>query len=492
MTKYFMALDQGTTSSRAIIFDETLKPLASSSEAYEQHYPQNGYVEHEPDDLINTTVNSAVAAMAKLGIAGKDIQAIGITNQRETTLVWDKKTGECIHRAIVWQCRRTADICKVLKEEGLEPYVKQATGLIIDPYFSGTKIKWILDNVPNARKRAENGELLFGTVDTYLIWKLSNGKAHVTDYTNASRTMLFNIRTLDWDDKLLKRLGIPRCMLPKVVPSSGFAATCDHPAFGHAPIPITGIAGDQQSALAGQYCDQYGDMKITYGTGAFLLLNTGDRFIESRNGLLTTLGAGTRPGKPEYVLEGSVFMAGAIMQWLRDGLGILPDTSKTAEIATSVKDTGGVCLVPAFTGLGAPHWNAQARASLTGMTRATTYREIIRAADEAIAFQCADLIKAMEQDMQAAAGSIRVDGGAARDEFLLQFQADMLNHDIERPDYVESTALGAVRLAMMATGLAAKRGEGSKTFKPRMSEAERTEHLARWKKALQGVLDAAK
>ncbi|MBQ9446925.1 MAG: glycerol kinase, partial [Victivallales bacterium] len=320
---------------------------------------------------------------------------------------------------------------------------------------------------------------------------LSNGKAHVTDYTNASRTMLFNIRTLDWDDKLLQRLGIPRCMLPKVVPSSGLVATCDHPAFGHAPIPITGIAGDQQSALAGQYCDQYGDMKITYGTGAFLLLNTGDRFIESRNGLLTTLGAGTRRGKPEYVLEGSVFMAGAIMQWLRDGLGILPDTSKTAEIATSVKDTGGVCLVPAFTGLGAPHWNAQARASLTGMTRATTYREIIRAADEAIAFQCADLIKAMEQDMQAAAGSIRVDGGAARDEFLLQFQADMLNHDIERPDYVESTALGAVRLAMLATGLAAKRGEGSKIFKPSMSETERAEHLARWKKALKGVLDAA-
>ena len=251
MTKYFMALDQGTTSSRAIIFDESLKPLASSAEAYEQHYPQNGYVEHEPDDLINSTVNSAVAAMAKLGIAGKDIQAIGITNQRETTLVWDKKTGECIHRAIVWQCRRTADICKVLKDEGLEPYVKQATGLIIDPYFSGTKIKWLLDNVPNARQRAENGELLFGTVDTYLIWKLSNGKAHVTDYTNASRTMLFNIRILDWDDKLLQRLGIPRCMLPKVVPSSGLAATCDHPAFGHAPIPITGIAGDQQSALAG-------------------------------------------------------------------------------------------------------------------------------------------------------------------------------------------------------------------------------------------------
>lgn len=479
--QYILALDQGTTSSRAVLFDETLKPLASAGRAFEQHYPQSGWVEHEPDDLFDSISGAAEEVMRKLPIAPQEIKAIGIANQRETTLVWNRHTGRPVHRAIVWQCRRTAELCRQLEAEGLAPHVRENTGLVIDPYFSATKIKWILDNCGDLNP----DDLLFGTVDTYLVWRLTGGRKHITDYTNAARTMLFNIRTLDWDSVLLDRLGIPRGMLPGVVSSRSPEAVCDHPLFGHVPIPIRGIAGDQQAALCGQHCDAAGEMKITYGTGAFLLLNIGSEFISSRHGLITTLGAGTSPGNPEYVLEGSVFMAGAIMQWLRDGLGILPDVGKAAEIAASIPDTGGVCLVPAFTGLGAPYWNAEARAALTGMTRGTSRREIIRAAEEAIAFQCADLIDAMRRDIGRPIRSVRADGGAARDPFLLQFQADLLDCTIERPAYPETTLRGAARLA---SGSNTDCPADFTTFSPRMEKSARENHLARWRRAVQSVL----
>ncbi|MCQ2966089.1 MAG: glycerol kinase GlpK [Alphaproteobacteria bacterium] len=483
---YFMALDQGTTSSRAMIFDEEMREIAHCSLTYPQYYPQNGYVEHNPEDLIDTIFHSALKAMTELRITAEDIKAIGITNQRETTLVWDKKTGKCIHNAIVWQCRRTADICKRLKEEDMDEYIQDTTGLVIDPYFSGTKVKWLLDNIPDARKRAYNGELLFGTVDTYLLWKLTNGKVFATDYTNASRTMLFNIHTLDWDDTLLEKLDIPRCMLPKVQASASMYGECEYPWLSG--IPIAGIAGDQQGALFGQECDKFGDMKITYGTGAFLLLNTKEKFIKSKHGLVTTLGAGTQPGHPEYVLEGSVFMAGAIFQWLRDQLGILSDVKQASQIASSIKSTGGVCMVPAFTGLGAPHWNADVRATITGMTRATTAKEIIRAAEEAVAFQCYDLFKVMEQDLQQEINHIRVDGGASKDDFLMQFQSDLLNREVERPTYFESTARGGARLARQTLGLTEKQQKVEKSFNATISDDERKEHLKRWNNALNLLL----
>jgi glycerol kinase len=481
--RYILALDQGTTSSRAVLFDETLKPLASAGRAFEQHYPQSGWVEHEPDDLFGSISEAIGEVMRKYPVAPQEINAIGIANQRETTLVWNRRTGRPVHRAIVWQCRRTAELCRQLEAEGLGDYIRKNTGLVPDPYFSATKIKWILDH----HRELSPDDLLFGTVDTYLIWKLTEGKRHVTDYTNAARTMLFNIRTLDWDNVLLDRFGIPRAILPEVVPSRGNDILCNHPLFDRAPIPIRGIAGDQQAALCGQCCDAAGELKITYGTGAFLLLNTGGEFISSRHGLITTLGSGTAPGRPEYVLEGSVFMAGAIMQWLRDGLGILPDAAKAAEIAASIPDTGGVCLVPAFTGLGAPYWNAEARAAITGMTRGTTSKEIIRAAEEAIAFQCADLIDAMRRDLERPIQSVRVDGGAARDSFLLQFQADLIDCAVERPAYAETTLLGAARLA---SGSNTACPMDLTTFTPKMSQEVREEHLTRWRKAVQTVLKA--
>ncbi len=479
---YILAIDQGTTSSRAVLFDTELKPLGSAGREFEQHYPQSGWVEHEPDDLFGSVFESVSEVMRKFKVSPRQIKSIGIANQRETTLVWNRRTGQPVHRAIVWQCRRTATLCRQLEADGLTEYIRHNTGLIVDPYFSATKIKWILDNV----KDLNLDDLLFGTVETYLIWKLTEGKSHITDYTNAARTMLFNIRTLDWDDTLLAKLGIPRSMMPKVVPSSGQAAVCSHPLFDRTPIPICGIAGDQQAALYGQFCDRPGEMKITYGTGAFLLLNTGSEFIESCHGLVTTLGANTRPGKPEYVLEGSVFMAGAIMQWLRDGIGILPDVSKAAEIASSIPDTGGVCLVPAFTGLGAPYWNSDARAALTGMTRGTSRKEIIRAAEEAIAFQCADLIDAMRNDIGKPIHKIRVDGGAARDPFLLQFQSDILNCTVERPPYLETTVLGAARLALGAD--CCQIADASATFEPKITAREREEHLQRWHRAVESVI----
>ncbi len=489
MSTFILAIDQGTTSSRAIVFDENLREISSASRPVSLAYPQNGFVEQDPEELLSSVFESITEALAKAKLAPGKIAAIGITNQRETTLLWDRKTGKCVHPAIVWQCRRTEGICRKLRDAGLEDMVKNATGLVIDPYFSGTKIQWLLDNVPDVRKRAEAGELMFGTVDSFLVWHLTGGTKHVTDYTNASRTMIFNIHKLVWDDELLERLRIPKAILPGLVPSSGVSGMVNHPVLGGFPIPIAGIAGDQQSALFGQFCDRPCELKITYGTGAFLLLNTGTAPVSSRNGLLTTLAVETRPGKAQYALEGSVFMAGAIMQWLRDGLGILKDTSMTGKIAASIPDTGGVTMVPAFTGLGAPHWNPKARAAITGMTRATTAKEIIRAADESIAFQCDDLLKAMQQDLGQKLLRLRVDGGATRDDFLLQFQADISNQTLERPAYVESTALGAARLALVALGLPARSTPETTLFNPKMSAEERECHLARWKKALASTLD---
>ncbi len=480
-----LAVDQGTTSSRALLFDRGLQPVGGAGHPFPQHYPAAGQVEHDPAELLESVTRSIEEVLAK---TAADPIALGIANQRETTLVWNRTTGEAIHPAIVWQCRRTADRCRELREQGHEAMIREKTGLVLDPYFSATKLEWILDRVSGGRRAAERGELLFGTVDSYLVWKLSGGQAHVTDYTNAARTMLFNLDNLDWDDELLALFKIPRAMLPRVVPSSGEIAVTDHPAFGGRRIPIRGLAGDQQAALHGQFCDRPGELKITYGTGAFLLLNTGRHRIVSRHGLLTTLGAGTLPDAPEYVLEGSVFMAGAIMQWLRDGLGILPDTSRSGEIAASVPDTGGVILVPAFTGLGAPYWNPDARAALLGMTRGTTHREIIRAAEEAIAYQCTDLVEAMQHDLRKPIQGIRVDGGASRDDFLMQFQADMFNHPIERPPCLESTVLGVARLAFTASGITPTRPSGQiQVFPPGSLALSRDQRLTLWRQAIASI-----
>lgn len=489
MSKYVLAIDQGTTSSRAVVFDHQMNPLGSASRVFEQHYPHNGWVEHDPSDLVGSVMESIAEVMGKLKISPRDLSAVGITNQRETTLVWDRKTGIPVYPAIVWQCRRSAELCEKLKADGLGEYVQKTTGLLIDAYFSATKIKWILDNVPGARQRAEAGELLFGTVDSFLIWKLSGGQTHVSDYTNASRTMLFNIHTLDWDERLLQVLGIPRSMMPRVVPSSGVCATCDHDGLDRLPIPIAGIAGDQQAALYGQHCHAAGQMKITYGTGAFLLLNIGNQPLQSRHGLVTTLTAGTQPGAPEYALEGSVFMAGAIMQWLRDELGILPDAGETGAIAASVPDSGGVCLVPAFVGLGAPYWDMYARAAIVGMSRGTNRKHIIRAAEEAIAYQCADLISAMKSDTGGKVQMARVDGGAARDNFLLQFQADVLDCKIERPSYAETTVAGAAELALRAVDPQAcvQEAGGVDRFEPRIDPQKREKLLEMWKRAVRQV-----
>ncbi len=488
--EYILALDQGTTSSRAMLFDFALAPVGAAGRDFPQHFPRNGWVEHDPEDLAGTTFTAIEEVLRQTGVEPAEVRAVGIANQRETVLVWRRATGRPIYPAIVWQCRRTADFCREVAASAFAGAIRERTGLIADPYFSASKLRWILDNVPDARRRAEAGELCFGTVDSYLAWHLSGGREHVTDYTNASRTMLFNIHTLDWDDELLAYFGIPRAMLPRVVPSSGVLATCRHPALDNRPIPLAGIAGDQQAALHGQFCDRPGELKITYGTGAFLLLNTGSEAIPSRHNLVTTLGAGSRAGAPEFLLEGSVFMAGAIMQWLRDGLGVIADAREAGAIAASVPDTGGVYLVPAFTGLGAPYWDAEARAALLGMTRATTRREIIRAAEEAIAYQCADLVEAMRRDLEGPIAGIRVDGGAARDDFLLQFQADLLGCSVERPACLESTGLGAARLALAGIGCGAGSASdvGGMEFCPRMEAARREALIGGWRRAVAKVI----
>ena len=487
-SELLLALDQGTTSSRAILFDPSLRIVAVAQQEFPQRYPQPGWVEHDPAVLWESQRAVMNEVMARAGCEPSAVAALALANQRETVLVWNRHTGEPVYHAIVWQCRRTADFCEELKRNGAEPRIREKTGLVLDAYFSASKIRWILDHVEGAREAARRGDLLCGTIDTWLIWKLSNGTTHITDFTNASRTMLFNIRTLRWDEELLALFDIPATLLPTVVPSSGTAALCRLPEFGGREVPIMGVAGDQQAALFGQGCFASGHVKNTYGTGCFLLMNTGDEFVLSKQGLLTTLNAQTRPGSPSYALEGSVFMGGAVMQWLRDELQILPRSSDAGVIAASVPDTGGVYLVPAFAGLGAPYWDMYARGVLVGMTRGTGRRQIIRAAEEAIAYQCCDVVAAMQTDSGHPITELRVDGGASSDDFLMQFQSDTLGCHIERPVSMETTAAGAAALAALALGwqtqesLSARPSE--KTFSPSMPEGQRRLLLAGWRKAV--------
>ena len=448
MGKYILSLDQGTTSSRAILFDHEQNITAVEQKEFMQIYPREGRVEHDPMAIYSTQYAVMMAVISKANITAQDIAAIGITNQRETTILWDKSTGQPIYNAIVWQCRRTSSIIDSLVKDGLGDYIKQTTGLIPDAYFSGTKIKWILDNVEGAREKAEKGEILFGTVDTWLIWKLSNGKAHVTDYTNASRTMIFDVHKLDWDDRLLEKLAIPRAILPEVKPSGSIFASAN---INGVEVPIAGNAGDQQAALFGQCCFEKGETKCTYGTGCFLLVNTGSDAAVSGNGLLTTIAAGFS-NKVQYALEGSVFTGGAVIQWLRDEMRLIADSTDSEYFAGKVADTGGVYIVPAFTGLGAPYWDMYARGCIVGITRGTKRAHIIRAAQEAIAYQVTDMLEAMEKDIGVKMKELKVDGGASRDKFLMQFQADISRAVIIRPSVLETTALGAACLAGITVG----------------------------------------
>ncbi len=448
--RYVVALDQGTTSSRALLIDHDTKIVAVAQKEFRQIMPEEGWVEHNPDEIFSGQLSVFKEVLSKEGVNGAGISAIGITNQRETTIVWDKHTGKPVYNAIVWQCRRTADYCNSLKDSGYEDTIREKTGLVIDAYFSASKINWILENVEGAREKAEKGELLFGTVDTWLVWKLTGGRVHVTDYTNASRTMLFNIHSLEWDKELLEIFKIPASMLPEVKSSSEIYGYTD-PDVAGAKIPIAGIAGDQQSSLFGQMCIEEGDFKNTYGTGCFLLMNTGTTPRRSKNGLLTTIALGFN-GKVTYALEGSVFMGGAVMQWLRDNLGIIKDASEAGTIAAGVENTAGVYFVSAFQGLGSPYWDQKARAGIVGLTRSASRAHIIRAAEESIAFRTRDVADAMEQDAGIKLKELKVDGGASRDNFLLQFQSDILNIDVVRPVNVETTAMGAAYLAGLAVG----------------------------------------
>ncbi len=485
---YILALDQGTTSSRAILFDRSGNISAIAQKEFEQHFPKPGWVEHNPDEIWSSQFSVAAEVMGKANIPAREIAAIGITNQRETTVVWERSTGKPVYNAIVWQDRRTADICAALKEAGHEPLFREKTGLVLDPYFSGTKLKWILDNVPDARDKANRGELAFGTVDSWLVWKLSGGALHITDVSNASRTLLFNIHTGDWDEELLRLLDLPKNLLPAVKPSSEVYGRTSPDIFS-APIPIGGIAGDQQAALFGQLCTKAGMVKNTYGTGCFMLLNTADKAITSKNNLLTTI-AWKMDGKTTYALEGSVFIAGAVVQWLRDGLGLVRSAVEIESLAQSVPDNGGVYLVPAFAGLGAPHWNPHARGIITGLTRGATAGHIARAALEGIAYQVADVLKAMAADAGFNATELRVDGGAAANNLLMQFQADILSLPITRPKTLETTALGAAYLAGLALGYwegldaIQAQWQEDRRFTPGIGEADRNALLAGWRDAL--------
>ncbi len=496
MKKYVVALDQGTTSSRAIIFDNEQNILGVSQKEFNQIYPKEGWVEHDPMEIWATQYSVLQEVMAKSNITQENITAIGITNQRETTIVWDKNTGVPVYNAIVWQCRRTADICDKLKSDGYEEYIKENTGLVLDAYFSGTKIKWILDHVEGAREKAEKGDLLFGTVDTWLVWKLTNGKVHVTDYTNASRTMLFNIKTLQWDDKLLEILDIPKQMLPEVKDSSCIYGYANLGSKGGIRVPISGIAGDQQAALFGQAAFNKGDVKNTYGTGCFLLMNTGENLVQSKNGLLTTIAIGLN-GKVQYALEGSVFVGGAVIQWLRDELRIISDSSDTAYFATKVKDNGGVYIVPAFVGLGAPHWDMYARGTIVGLTRGANRNHLIRAALESIAYQTRDVLEAMIDDVGYDINCIKVDGGASQNLFLMQFQSDLVGKKVIKPIITETTALGAAYLAGLAVGYWKDKEEISKLwfaseeFEPKVNEEDRNRYYSKWKKAVERSKDWA-
>ncbi len=488
MSKYLMALDQGTTSSRAIIFNEYGDIISVAQKETTQIFPKAGWVEHDAMEIWSSQLAVAIECLAKKGINANEIASIGITNQRETTIVWDKKTGKPIYNAIVWQCRRTSDYCNGLKEKGFHKTIQQKTGLVIDAYFSGTKLKWILDNVPNAREKAENGDLLFGTVDTWLLWNLTKGEIYATDYTNASRTMLFNIHKLQWDDEILQELNIPKNMLPKVYPSSNVFGETAKSIFG-SKIKIGGIAGDQHSALFGQCCFKEGMVKNTYGTGCFILMNTGDKAVKSENGLLTTIAWGV-DGKVEYALEGSVFIAGASVQWLRDGLRVIEDASLSEYYASKVENTNGVYVVPAFTGLGAPYWQQYARGTVVGLTRGVQKEHFVRATLEGIAYQSNDVIEAMQLDSGVTVKQIKVDGGACSNNFLMQFQSDIMNVEVVRPKVTESTALGAVFLAGLAVGYykdkdeIIKKVQVEKTFTPNMEDEERKKLIKGWKRAV--------
>ena len=487
-----MALDQGTTSSRCIIFDHSGAMLASAQKEFAQHYPKPGWVEHDAAEIWETTLEVARGAMAKAGLSAADIAAIGITNQRETTVVWDKETGAPVCPAIVWQCRRTAPMADALAASGWAEKIRQRTGLVPDAYFSGTKLRWILDKIPGARRGAEEGRLLFGTIDSWLIWNLTGGRAHVTDVTNASRTMLFDIRRLRWDPELLELFGIPEQMLPKVQPSSCIYGETEPALFG-GKIPVAGAAGDQQSALFGQCCFEAGDVKNTYGTGCFLLMHTGSEPVFSENGLITTIAA-SGPGKIRYALEGSVFTAGAAVQWLRDELKLIPDAAASEAEARSVADTGGVYVVPAFTGLGAPYWNQYARGTITGITRGFTRAQLVRATLESIAYQTCDICRAMESDAGVELTRLRVDGGAAANDLLMQFQSDLLCAEVLRPACIETTALGAAYLAGLAVGYwkdtadIRQNRQTGRVFLPEMRDATRAKLLKGWNRALTTAL----
>ena len=486
MGKYIMSFDAGTTSERAIIFDHDSKIVSSVQKEITQYYPETGWVEHDPMEIWSAQLGVAVEAMTRAGITAADIDAIGITNQRETTIVWNKETGLPIYKAIVWQCRRTTDICEELSPK--KEMLQEKTGLILDPYFSATKVKWILDHVEGSRELAKEGKLLFGTVECWLIWKLTGGKCHVTDYSNASRTMLYNIHTLEWDEEICNLLDIPMNMLPKVVSNSEIYGESS-PEFLGGPIPIAGAAGDQQAALFGQKCFEVGDVKNTYGTGCFLLMNTGEVPVKSSNGLVTTIGWG-RGGKITYALEGSVFMGGAIVQWLRDELGMISSAEETEELAKKVPDTNGCYLVPSFTGLGAPYWKPEARGIFTGLTRGVNRYHIVRASLDAICYQVNDIINAMSQDAGKDVLSLKVDGGASRNNYLLQTQADISNTRVVRPECVESTALGAAYLAGLATGFWKDEEEidkslsGREVFYPVMNPQLRQERIQGWNEAV--------
>jgi len=488
MKQYIMALDQGTTSSRCIIFDKQGRMKSVAQKEFTQIYPKPGWVEHDPMEIWSSQISVATEAMAKLGILAEEIASIGITNQRETTIVWNKNTGHPVYNAIVWQCRRTSEMIDDLKAKGFDAYIKDTTGLIPDAYFSGTKIKWILDHVEGVREAAEAGELLFGTVDTWIIWNLTKGKTFVTDYTNASRTMLYDINKLAWDEKILKELNIPREMLPEVKPSSCVYGYSDRSLFGE-EIVIAGAAGDQQAALFGQCCFSEGEVKNTYGTGCFLLMNTGSEAIQSKHGLLTTLAASTEES-PQYALEGSVFVAGAAIQWLRDELQLIRTASESEKYARNVEDTNGVYVVPAFAGLGAPHWDQYARGTIVGITRGCNRDHIIRATLEAIAYQVHDVIRSMEADSGISLKALKVDGGACANGFLMQFQCDILDTAVLKPECIETTALGAAYLAGLAVGFWKDKEEIranwalSETFTPNMSDDKRNKLISGWKKAV--------
>ncbi len=496
MAKYIMALDAGTTSNRCILFNLKGEICSVAQKEFTQYFPNPGWVEHDANEIWLTQYSVASEALAKLGATAEDIAAIGITNQRETTIVWDKTTGEPIHHAIVWQDRRTAEYCDSLREKGLTDVYRSKTGLVIDPYFSGTKIRWMLENVPGARTKAENGELLFGTVETWLIWKLTGGKVHVTDYSNASRTMLFNIIDLKWDEEIMAELGIPACMLPEVKPSSCVYGETVADLFG-GPITISGAAGDQQAALFGQTCFTPGDAKNTYGTGCFMLMNTGEKPVFSKNGLVTTIAWGV-DGKVEYALEGSIFVAGSAIQWLRDQLKVVDSAPDSEYFANKVKDTNGCYVVPAFTGLGAPHWDAYARGAIVGLTRGVNKYHVIRATLESLAYQTYDVLKSMEADSGIKLAALKVDGGASANDLLMQIQSDIIQAPVNRPVCVETTAMGAAYLAGLAVGYWKSKQDVvnnwaiDKVFGPEITPVERDKKVAGWNKAVKCTYGWAK